>query len=87
MSHTIPFVTVSLMSGPLSGKAQLIVRLRDDDKGYIDRAAALIGVSQADFTRMVLVNAAKGIINEINDQAEAFEAQKRIDEATAKGEI
>jgi uncharacterized protein (DUF1778 family) len=46
------------------GEAQLIVRVRLDDKKDIIRAAELLGVSQAQFTRNILVQAARMIIAE-----------------------
>jgi uncharacterized protein (DUF1778 family) len=46
------------------GEAQLIVRVRLDDKRDIIRAAELLGVSQAQFMRNILVQAARMIIAE-----------------------
>jgi len=50
------------------GEAQLIVRVRLDDKRDIIAASRLLGVSQAQFMRNILVEAARTIVAEVKSR-------------------
>jgi uncharacterized protein (DUF1778 family) len=51
------------------GSSQILVRIRHDDKSDIIKAAALLGLSQSQFIRNVLVQTARVVIAEKESEA------------------
>jgi uncharacterized protein (DUF1778 family) len=60
----IPSVRIDLLSFPPFGSAGLVIRVRSNDRELINRAAAYIDMRQADFLRVVAVNAAREVIKQ-----------------------
>lgn len=65
----IPAVTIDLENYPPTGPAGLTMRLRTSDREMVSEAAHRLGLRQADFIRMCVVNSAR----EINRMAKVFE--------------
>lgn len=60
----VSFVLVDLTEMPERGREQIVVRCLASDKIFIDLAASVLGVNQADFLRIALINTAKKVISE-----------------------
>jgi hypothetical protein len=61
----LPSVLVGLENWPPTGSAGLSMRIRDMDRVMINRAAHALGMRQADFLRMVTVNAAREVVRQV----------------------
>jgi hypothetical protein len=71
-SPSLKAVVVKLDSVPLnSGKYQMLMRLRGDDKLTVDTAAKALGLTQADFVRAVVVNGAREVLSQLGVHAPA----------------
>lgn len=64
--------TVQLRLGEyvVQGTTQIVVRVRLDDRNDITRAAHLLGLTQAQFVRNVLVQTARTVIAEVKSLEE-----------------
>lgn len=62
--QTVPFVLVHLLEIPPPGKAQLLARVSYDDHARVCEAAKLIGMTQSQFLRTVLIRAADKVLEE-----------------------
>jgi len=60
-------ITVDLFSFRRAGSSAVLTRMYIGDKRKIDMAARHLGLGQADFTRMVLIQAAEQILAEIEE--------------------
>lgn len=65
---TVPAVMVNLLQIPRTGRTQFIIRLHWDDRIMINRAAAAVGMKQAQFARTMLVQGAKAVVSRIGDE-------------------
>jgi len=62
--QTVPFVLVHLLEIPPPGKAQLLARVTYEDHARANDAARIIGMTQSQFLRTVIVRAADKILEE-----------------------
>lgn len=76
--YTIPSARIDLLNFPPSGSAGLVIRVRSSDRNLINQAASYVNMKQADFLRVVAVNAAREVVR----QAELMGALSK----TASGE-
>lgn len=61
---TVPYVLVHLLEIPPAGSAQLLARVSYEDHARVNDAARLLGMTQAQFLRTVLVRAADKVLEE-----------------------
>lgn len=84
MTYNIPQITIDLESFPPTGEYGLSLRIRGADRDMINSAAHAIGLRQADFLRMTVINAAKEVMrivqNDRLDRQLMNETKQRIDE-------
>ena len=59
---SVESVTISLTEHPQSGPVQMIVRTTTEDKKRINRAARSLGIPQADFLRIAVLNVARMVL-------------------------
>jgi uncharacterized protein (DUF1778 family) len=78
MSQSVPMVMVDLMQAAArNGSAKLLMRCEAGDKKLIDQAANKIGITTAEFLRLVVVQAAakimsdEGVSYEVNHSSNA----------------
>lgn len=64
MIYTIPSVRIDLLNFPPSGSAGLVIRVRNADRELINQAAAYIDMKQADFLRVIAINASREVIKQ-----------------------
>lgn len=62
--QTIHLVTVHLLEIPPTGSAQLLARVTYEDHARATEAARIVGMTQAQFLRTVIVRAADKILEE-----------------------
>lgn len=76
----IAAVRISLVAIPGAGSSQMIVRLTSLDMSVVQRAAAILRMSQADFLRTALINTAGAVIkqSERKDDVEAMQHYEKI---------
>lgn len=60
-------VVVQLTEVPEKGDARVLIRFTHEDRNMITRAARSIELSQSKFMRVVLVNAAKKVLEEMGE--------------------
>jgi len=72
-------IVVDLYSFRRPGSTAVLTRMYIGDKRKIDMAARQLGLAQADFTRMVLIQAAEQIL------AEAEEPEPKVNPMAAPG--
>ena len=65
IDQNVTHATVSMLEIPRSGFCQLIMRVLQSDKEAIDRAAAAVGMKQAQFTRTVSIQAARDVLKQL----------------------
>jgi uncharacterized protein (DUF1778 family) len=63
----VPLITINLLNPPRPGQKQLVVRLPQEDINQVNRAAAILGMSQGEFMRTVLVRSAGAILREVGE--------------------
>jgi uncharacterized protein (DUF1778 family) len=63
----VTHVTIELLSTPHIGETQMLVRCAAVDKALIDKAADSLGMATSVFTRMVLVQTAKQVMEELKN--------------------
>lgn len=64
MDDRITHVLVSLVDIPATGMAKTLVRLRTADRDNVTLAAQIVGMTQQDFMKTVLVSAAERVLKE-----------------------
>ena len=64
--QTVSHVTINLLTIVETGGAPVIPRVTMADRIKINKAAAAIGMTQAQFMRTVLVRAAEAVIKEVS---------------------
>ena len=61
---TVKMVLIDLTELPEKGREQIVIRCKEEHRALIDFAAQTLGLNQADFLRVVLINTAKKVISE-----------------------
>lgn len=64
MAISVPVITINLLEIPPPGQAQLLARVTYEDHARANDAAKLLGMSQAQFLRTVIIRAADKILEE-----------------------
>lgn len=64
--HNIPQVMVDLENFPPTGEYGLSMRIRGIDRDMINDAARALGMRQADFLRMTVINAAREVMRQVH---------------------
>lgn len=62
-------VTIDLTEHPRAGSVQMIVRMTTDNRKEVNRAAKALGVAQADFLRIAILNTARRILADVKGGA------------------
>lgn len=60
----VSFVLIDMSNVPRPGDAQMIIRIRQEDREAVDLAAQALGMKQAEFLRTAAINVAKKVIAE-----------------------
>lgn len=64
-NQTVSHFTINILEPPASGVKPMLLRVRENDANDINRAAKLVGLTQAEFLRTTTVQAARQIIAEL----------------------
>ena len=60
----VSMVLIDLTILPVGGSAHMMIRISQEDKNMVDLAAQTLGLTQADFLRVAVVNTANKVISE-----------------------
>lgn len=64
MSAFVRSVTIDVTEYPKAGSVQMILRTTVEDRKAINRAARALGIPQASFLRVAVLNVAKRVLEE-----------------------
>lgn len=76
--------TIDLGSFRLPGASAMMIRMRRADKYSIDKAAHALGIRTADFTRMILLQAAEQVLSHVEPEPPREPVQQRVKKPKTK---